>query len=87
MPVPAVPDWLAKRDGSLAPGLRDHTLVVSVSNKPHYRLDARPAMGRFACVVTQTQNGKPIDDGAAVYPTADAAFAGGLDRLKQRLGW
>ena len=30
---------------------------------------------------------KLIDDAAAVYPTPDAAFAGGLDRLKQQLGW
>jgi len=37
--------------------------------------------------VSQTQNGKLIDDAAAVYPTADAAVAGGLERLKQRLGW
>lgn len=87
MPMPAVPEWLAKRDGGLAPGLREHTLVVTVSQQPRYRLDARPAKGQFACWVAQTQNGKLIDDAAAVYPTLDAAFAGGLERLKQQLGW
>jgi hypothetical protein len=87
MPVPAVPKWLAKHDGGLAPGLREFTLLVTVGNQPHYRLDVRPAKGQFACNVAQTENGKLIDDAAAVYPTLDAAFAGGLERLKQRLGW
>ena len=86
MPVPA-PDWLTKRDGGLSPGVRDHTLFVTVSKKPLYRLEARPAKGQYECLVTQTVNGKLIDDASAVYPSADAAFAGGLERLKQRLGW
>lgn len=87
MPVPAAPEWLSKRDGGLAPGIRQHILFVTVSKKPHYRLETRPAKGQFACYVSQTENGKLIDDAAAVYPTADAAFAGGLERLKQKLGW
>lgn len=87
MPVPTVPEWLAKRDGGFAPGLREFTLFVTVARQPHYRLDARPAKGQFVCNVTQTHNGKMIDNAAAVYPTLDAAFAGGLERLKQQLGW
>lgn len=87
MPVPAAPDWLAKRDGGLSPGVRDFTLFVTVSKKPLYRLEARPAKGQFECLVTQTVNGKLIDDAGAVYPSADAAFAGGLERLRQNLGW
>ena len=87
MPVPAVPEWLTKRDGGLAPGIRDFTLFVMVAKQPHYRLDVRPAKGQFVCNVSRTHNGKLIDDAAAVYPTPDAAFAGGLDRLKQQLGW
>lgn len=87
MSVPVVPEWLTKRDGGFTPGIRADVLFVTVSKKPHYRLEARPAKGQFACSVTQTENGKLIDDASAVYPTADAAFAGGLERLKQRLGW
>lgn len=87
MPATAAPDWLAKRDGALAPGIRDHILFVSLSQKPQYRLEVRPAKGQYACLVTQTVNGRLIDDATAVYPTADAAFAGGLERLKQKLGW
>jgi hypothetical protein len=85
--MPAIPEWLTKRDGGLAPGIREFILFVTVSKKPQYRLEARPAKGQFACTITQTQNGKSIDDAAPVYPTLDAAFAGGLERLKQRLGW
>ena len=87
MPVPAVPEWLAKRDGGFAPGLRDSTLFVTVAKQPHYRLETRPAKGQFVCNVSQTHNGKLIDDAAAVYPTPDAALAGGLERLKRQLGW
>lgn len=87
MPAPAAPDWLAKRDGSLTPGVRDHILFVTVSKKPMYRLEARPAKGQYECLVMQTVNGKLIDDAGAVYPSADSAFAGGLERLKERLGW
>ena len=54
---------------------------------PQYRLEARPAHGRYECVVLKAVSGKPIDAGADVYPTADAAFAGGLERLKAQLGW
>ena len=87
MSVPPAPDWLTKRDGSLAPGLRPHILLVMVSQQPHFRLEARPAKGQYECVVAKTASGKVIDDGGAVYPTADAAFAGGLERLRGSLGW
>jgi hypothetical protein len=87
MPSLTAPDWLIKRDGALTPGVRDHILFVTVSAKPQYKLEARPAKGRYACLVTQTVNGRPIDDAATEYPTAAAALAGGLDRLKANLGW
>jgi hypothetical protein len=87
MPLPTAPDWLTKRDGNLTPGIREHVVFVTVSAKPHYRMETRPAKGKYACVVTQTINGKLIDDATAEYPTADAAFAGGLERLRSKLGW
>ena len=87
MSLPSTPDWLAKRDGGLAPGIRPHILFVSVSGHPQYRLEARPAKGQYECVVVKTVSGKMIDNVSEVYPSADAAFAGGLERLKQNLGW
>ena len=81
------PDWLTKRDGSLTPGIRDGIVFVVLSGQPQYRLDVRPAAGKHVCAVTQTVNGRRLDDGATTYPTADAAVAGGLDQLREKLGW
>ncbi len=86
MPLPTVPDWLTTRDGSLSPGLADRIVFVMFAGQPQYRLEARPATGKFVCAVTQTVNGKRLDD-ATTYPTADAALAGGLDQLRTKLGW
>jgi hypothetical protein len=79
------PDWLTKRNGSITPGVEGSMFVV-LDGKPLYRLDARPAAGKVACAVTQTANGKRLDSGA-VYPDVPAAFNGGLEELKTRLGW
>ena len=82
----SIPDWLAKRDGSLKRGLSDTVVLVMVGGQPMYRLEVRPAAGRFTCAVLQTVNGHRLDDGTT-YPTADAALAGGLDQLRTKLGW
>jgi hypothetical protein len=81
------PDWLTKRDGTLAPGIRDGVVFVMLSGHPQYRLDVRPAAGKHGCAVIQTVNGKRLDDGGLTYPTAAEAVAGGLDQLRQKLGW
>lgn len=86
MPLPAVPDWLKAHDGGLAPGVRDHLVFVTVGGQPHYRLEARPAAGKYTCHVTQTVNGRRLD-GGATYPDRDAALAGGLEELRATLGW
>jgi hypothetical protein len=86
MAMPTVPDWLRLRDGSLKPGVRDQIVYVMVGDRPDYRLDVRPAGGTFTCAVTQTVNGRRLDD-PTTYPTADAALAGGLDQLRAKLGW
>ena len=86
MPPPAVPDWLKRHDGSLKPGLSDRTVYVLFGGEPHYRLDARPAGGTFACAVTQTENGRLLGDDTK-YDSLDAALAGGLETLRNRLGW
>jgi hypothetical protein len=80
------PDWLTAHDGSLKPGLAGHVVLVMLGGQPQYRLEARPAAGRFTCAVAQTVNGRRLDDGTT-YPTADAALAGGLEQLRGKLGW
>ena len=86
MPLPTVPEWLSRRDGSLKPGTDPRTAHVLIGGQPHYRLDARPAGGRFVCLVTQTVNGRQLGDGT-LFDTADAALAGGLEQLRAKLGW
>ena len=87
MPLPNVPEWLSKREGGLTAGIRDFIVIVTISGRPEYKLESRPASGKFTCVVTYTVNGKLIDDAKETYPTAEAAFAGGLERLRAKLGW
>lgn len=81
------PDWLKLRDGSLKPGVRAETVLVLVGNQPLYKLEVRPAAGQFTCAVASAVNGRRLDDPAATYPTAAAALAGGLDQLRNALGW
>jgi hypothetical protein len=59
---------------------------VTLDGTPQYRLDALPAKGRFTCAVVQTNNGKRLDGGKD-YATREAALAGGLEELRERLGW
>jgi hypothetical protein len=84
--IPTAPEWLTRREGSLRPGLHPETVFVILAGQPQYRLDARPAKNQFACAVTQTVNGRRLDD-AVGFPTAEAALTGGLDQLRQKLGW
>lgn len=86
MALPAVPDWLKLRDGSLKPGIRDHILFVLLGDQPQYRLEVRPAKGKTTCQIMQANNGKRLDAGRE-YPDPAAAFAGGLDELRDKLGW
>jgi hypothetical protein len=80
------PDWLKARNGGLAKGLKDWTLLVTLDGEPLWRLDALPAKGKFTCAVMETNNGKRLDGGKE-YPSQDAAWAGGLEELRAKLGW
>jgi hypothetical protein len=82
-----VPEWLQTRGGSLKPGVRPETTFVMLNGDPLYKLEVRPAAGTFACAVSSTVNGKRHDDPKATYPDAGAALAGGLDQLRNALGW
>lgn len=86
MAVPTVPDWLTLRDGGLRPGLSSNTVLVLLGGRPEYRLDARPAGGQFVCNVTQTVNGRQLGSSPPAAAPA-AALAGGLDLLREKLGW
>jgi hypothetical protein len=80
------PDWLTVRGGGLVKGLDDRTWMVMIEGGPQYRVEVAPAKGQFTAVVIQSNNGKRLDEGK-IYPTADAALAGGLEELRGNLGW
>lgn len=82
-----VPDWLNVRGGLLKSGIRPETTFVMLEGNPQYKLEVRPATGKFACSVSNTVNGKRLDDPKATYADAPAALAGGLDQLRNALGW
>ncbi|MCZ2340490.1 MAG: hypothetical protein LC104_01680 [Bacteroidales bacterium] len=86
MAVPSTPAWLTHRGGSLKPGIREGIVFVMLGGQPQYRCDVRPAKGAFECNVIQTINGRFIG-AAQTYPTAAAAFSGGLEKLRDAMGW
>jgi hypothetical protein len=81
------PDWLKLHDGALKPGVRPETSFVIVGGQPLYKLEVRPAVGAHACAVTNTVNGKRLDDAKTTYASATDALAGGLEQLRSVLGW
>jgi hypothetical protein len=85
--TPSVPDWLALHSGSLKPGVRPETQFVLIGGQPLYKLEVRPASGKFSCAISNTVNGKRLDDAAATYPNSELAINGGLEQLRAKLGW
>jgi hypothetical protein len=82
-----VPDWLAIRAGTLQTGIRPENLFVLIGGQPLYNLEVRPAEGRFACAVMNSANGQRLDKADRIYASVDEALAGGLEQLRERLGW
>jgi hypothetical protein len=87
MSVEAVPDWLAKRGGAIQRGVAEETRLVLVGGQPLYRLEVRPAAGRFACAIVETATGKRLDDATAIHATSDKALSAGMEQLRNWLGW
>jgi hypothetical protein len=85
MPITA-PDWLRTRGGDLRPSKDGHSCLVYFSGQPQYLLEPLPADGKLSCRITQTINGKRLD-GKGLYASRDEAFQGGLDELRNVLGW
>ncbi len=80
------PDWLARRGGGLSPGLNPQTVMITLDGHPQYRLFATPAEGKVTCAIYQTNNGKRLDAGKT-YASVGDALSGGLEELRQALGW
>jgi hypothetical protein len=72
--------------GDLKPSKDGHSLTVYFAGEPQYLLEPVPAKGKFACRVSQTINGKRLDRGD-VWASQEEAFRGGLEDLRDALGW
>lgn len=82
----ATPEWLTQRGVHLQESENRLSWLVYLGKEPQYLLMAVPVKGQFGCRITQTINGRRLD-GAATYPSVEAALQGGLDELRQALGW
>jgi hypothetical protein len=80
------PDWLARRGVHLQESKDGLSWLVYLNKEPQYLLMAVPVKGQFGCRITQTINGRRLDDGAT-YPSIEAALQGGLEELRKALGW
>jgi len=80
------PDWLRSRGGELKLGSDKTTWYVIIAGKPLYDLVTAPASGKHSCDVRETNNGHPVLS-KGIYASADDALRGGLDDLKNYLGW
>ena len=80
------PDWLTQRGVHVQESKNGLSWLVYLDKEPQYLLMAVPVKGQFGCRISQTINGRRLDDGAA-YPSVEAALKGGLDELRQALGW
>lgn len=86
VPLP-VPDWLTLHAGSLKPGVRPETRFILIGGQPLYKLEVRPAGGKQECAISNTVNGKRLDDPGTLYSSVPEAFNGGLEQLRAKLGW
>jgi len=80
------PEWLVRRGGDVRLGSVGDSWLVLVAGEPQYRLVPVPADGKYSCQVIQTVNGKRLDKGG-VFASPDEACRGGLEDLRQALGW
>jgi hypothetical protein len=82
----AIPDWLRLHDGELRPGAGGNALLVYFRGEPQYVVQVVPVAGKFGCTVTQSINGRRLE-GNRTYDTKEEALQGGLEDLRQALGW
>jgi hypothetical protein len=80
------PDWLARRGGTLRPASDSLSWFVDFEGEPQYRLMPFPVGGQHGCKVSQTINGRRLDSGG-IHPSVEAALAGGLEDVREALGW
>jgi hypothetical protein len=81
-----VPEWLARRGGSLKPGPYGESWFAMLQGEPQYKLVPVPVAGKYGCAIIQTINGKQLENDVRA-DTADGAIQAGLEALRKALGW
>jgi hypothetical protein len=81
-----VPEWLARRGGSLRPSSDPRIWLLMFQGQPQYRLTPVPVGGKYGCAVEQTINGKRIPSPSAA-TSEEEAIRAGLEDLRKALGW
>ena len=84
--MPPVPDWLKARNGELKSSSAWPGAFVYFGQEPQYEVAVVPVKGQFGCRIVQSINGKPIAC-PGVFATPDEAIRGGLEVLRNYLGW
>lgn len=80
------PSWLTQRGGELRASRDGQSWMAYFAGQPQYLLMPVPAGGKFACRISQTINGRRLD-GNSTYPSPEDAVRGGLEELRNKLGW
>jgi hypothetical protein len=80
------PEWLTKRGGEVRPASTGDSWLVLIAGERQFRLVPAPADGKYTCEAVQTNNGKRLDKGRT-FPSLEDALRGGLEDLRQALGW
>lgn len=80
------PHWLTQRSGELRLATDGHSASVYFAGQLQYVLLPIPAKGQHACRVTETINGRRLES-QKTYATSEQALQGGLDDLREKLGW
>lgn len=80
------PDWMKQRGGELKASIDGSAVSVYLNGTPLYLLVPIPARGKFACRITQTNNGRRLDK-EATWGSPAEAIEGGLKQLRDTLGW
>lgn len=81
-----VPSWLTQHGGELHEGHDGRSCTVYFAGQLQYVLVPIPAKGGHACRITETVSGRRLESGKT-YATAEQAFQGGLEDLREKLGW
>jgi hypothetical protein len=80
------PGWLKQHGGRLSPSKDGRSWLVYLGDEPQYLLMPTPVKGKFGCRISQTISSRRLD-GDVVYPSIEDAVRGGLDDLREELGW